>query len=237
LGSELREYRNAAGWLLATVGSVNGKICCGAPEYSRAGKCPGLGRLSGDSGNVFAAEELQRGMRAGEMKDTAGSENLTPFERLAVSVDRAPLDIVYRVAIGFFIAPLSGLLWAGQDWGWRPPLLLFGILLALRVVPVVARKLIPFSATVQEIWRNRRQLAKRYDSFQWRKLFWIGIGLGLHLAISGHVTTSRMVLVSVCLLSGAAGQARWRAVLRGMELNKATPGTSSRPGPSCSQGD
>jgi hypothetical protein len=62
----------------------------------------------------------------------------------------------------------------------------------------------------RQVWAQRRQLAKRYDSYQWRKLFWIGCGLGQYILVSGDFQTPRILVCSVCLVTGALGQIRWR---------------------------
>ena len=72
----------------------------------------------------------------------------------------------------------------GSDWTLVPFLLL--VLLLLRVVPAVVRKVVPFSAELREAWSVRRRTAKLYDSYQWRKLMWIGAGLALYVAVSGQ---------------------------------------------------
>ena len=69
----------------------------------------------------------------------------------------------------------------GSGWMLVPFLLL--VLLLLRVVLAVVRKVVPFSPELQEAWSERRRMAKLYDSYQWRKMLWIGAGLALYIAV------------------------------------------------------
>lgn len=116
------------------------------------------------------------------------------------------------MAIGFVTPSLTSVVWGEDPSDWALPGSLVGTLLMLRVVPAVVRKVVPFSAHVRAVWAGRRQIAKRYDSYQWRKLFWIGFGLVLYTAFSGQVSTSRAATSSLCLLAGGLGLARWRVV-------------------------
>jgi hypothetical protein len=132
------------------------------------------------------------------------------IETLLMRVEESRWDAIYRVAIGWLTYPALAVV-CGEDasaWAWLFAFL--GILFALRVVPAFARKVLPFSAATQATWSTRRQLAKRYDSYQWQKLFWIGLGLALFTAHAGGEHAAPIVLASVCLASGGLGLAFWR---------------------------
>jgi hypothetical protein len=128
---------------------------------------------------------------------------------------------LFRVAIGFATVPaLRGLLGKQKpDWALLPGVLT--MLLLLRAVPAMIRKVIPFSQAVQIIWWNRRQLAKRYDSYQWRKLFWIGTGMAIYAASTADFSSSSILIFSFCILAGAAGLVRWRVIEA--HLHESTP--------------
>ena len=145
------------------------------------------------------------------MKNATRSEVPRPFEKLIVGMDSSPWGAVCRGTIGFLAIPATSWLWGGDRSGWMTVPLLLVILLMLRVVPALLRRLMPFSDTARGVWYERRQLAKRYDSYQWRKLFWIGVGFAFYSMISGRYMTSRIVVSAFCLLSGALGLAMWRA--------------------------
>lgn len=146
------------------------------------------------------------------MKNTADSEQMRPLEKSFLALESFPWGAIYRLVIGF-LAPAAASLLLGDDGsGWALVPFLVGALLALRVVPALFRKMMPFSDAAREVWAERRQMAKRYDSYQWRKLFWIGVGLALYTALSGKFSTSRLVACCTCLVTGAFGLARWRVV-------------------------
>jgi hypothetical protein len=90
---------------------------------------------------------------------------------------------------------------------------LLAILLMLRVAPVLIRRLVPFSDWAQRTWAERRELSRRYDSYQWRKLLWVGLGLALYVALSWEATSLRIAISLTCILAGALGLARWGLVV------------------------
>jgi hypothetical protein len=148
------------------------------------------------------------------MKEIARSEQIRPHEGWLLRIDTFPWDGVYRTLVGFAIIPAMSRLHIDDHSAWVLLTFLLGALLALRLAPAVVRKLVPFSETMRRAWAERRQLAKRYDSYQWRKLFWIGIGLASYTVISSQFLASRVIVSSICLLSGALGVARWRVMVR-----------------------
>ena len=89
-----------------------------------------------------------------------------------------------------------------------------GVLLALRVVPAVLRKILPLSGAARTILAERRQMSKRFDSYQWRKLFWIGIGLATFALQSGRRFPALLILTFACVLAGAVGVMTWRYRVR-----------------------
>jgi hypothetical protein len=117
-------------------------------------------------------------------------------------------------AIQLTVGYLSVLAWsrliADRSPGWTVFVFFLSVLLALRLVPAVLRRLIPFSRSAQAKWAERRVLAKRYDSYQWQKLFWMGLGTALYILQSGERLGALMTLMFICLLAGATGLAIWR---------------------------
>ena len=95
-----------------------------------------------------------------------------------------------------------------QDWRIFPWFL--SVLFAMRIVPVVFRKTMPFSDEVRTIWFDRRRLAKNYDSYQWRKLWWIGIGVLCSILSFGYSGSLSYGLAGFCLISGAVAEQIWR---------------------------
>ncbi|HXF52637.1 MAG TPA: hypothetical protein VNK52_00805 [Hyphomicrobiaceae bacterium] len=134
------------------------------------------------------------------------------IERFLLEIDEGVFGALYRAIIGFAALPAMRLLLGDGASDWFIVPFLLAILLALRLVPAVLRKLLAFSQPVQEVWAARRRLAKQYDSYQWRKLLWIGVGLALYTALSGQFSTGGLATSAFCILGGALGTVRWWAV-------------------------
>jgi len=123
------------------------------------------------------------------------------------------IGAAYRGLIGFALIPAKQLLMGSQSSDWAIVSFLLVILLILRLVPAVVRKLLPFSAELKEAWSVRRRTAKLYDSYQWRKVTWIGAGLLFYVVISRQFSAVYISLSLLCLLAGAGAFLRWRAIL------------------------
>ena len=117
---------------------------------------------------------------------------------------------LFRIGLGFLLIPV----WVAWNPGDASDGRLFAffllILFLLRVVPAILRHLLPFSQELQRRWFDRRRLAKHYDSYQWRKLLWFGVGLAAYLALYGTARGAQGILTIVCLVAGALGEVRWR---------------------------
>jgi hypothetical protein len=134
------------------------------------------------------------------------------FERFLVDLDSGPSGAVSRVALGLCIPPLFRALSGDADRIWIDLALFLALLIGLRVGPAVLRKVLPFSAEAKQIWLDRRQIAKKYDSYQWQKLFWVGLGLLPYAAVSGGLRTGEWLLTAICLMGGGAGLLIWRKI-------------------------
>jgi hypothetical protein len=140
-------------------------------------------------------------------------------DRFLLALDEGPSGALYRVLIGFVTIPairLSGS--EGSDWTLVPFLL--SVLLLLRIGLAAIRKVVPFSAELQESWSVRRRNAKLYDSYQWRKLMWIGAGLAGYIVVSGQYWPVQVALSVFCLVTGAVATVRWRVVSANNRLPK-----------------
>lgn len=137
---------------------------------------------------------------------------MSPLDRFLVGIDQPPWNAIYRIAIGVAIVPAELYLTGEDRPSWLLVPFLLVVLLALRIGPLVARKVFPASKAVRDIWSQRRRTAKRHDSYQWQKLLWVGLGLALGLLLVGRTSLPGIVVSAVCLLAGAAGLARWRTV-------------------------
>lgn len=143
---------------------------------------------------------------------------MTSMNRLLTGVERTPHAAVYRVVLGFVLYPMGDFLRLRTESWWGGTALILAVLVTLRVGPAIARKAFRFPDDVRAVWAERRQLAKRYDSYQWRKLFWLGLGLCGYLALSRDFQPGRVAPALACLLGGVAGSLIWAKRRRGAEV-------------------
>ena len=103
-----------------------------------------------------------------------------PFEKLLLRLEQPPMDGLYRAILGFSFFPLLTRIVGENPSSWTLLACFLGLLFTIRLVPALLRKALPFSRAVLAAWAEQRKIAKRYDSYQWRKLFWFGVGLACH---------------------------------------------------------
>ena len=131
------------------------------------------------------------------------------LEQLLVRFDSGAWGAAYRMVLGFCIPEALRLLSGGRDQVWLSLALFMGLLVALRVGPAILRMILPFSREAKDIWFQRRQIAKLHDSYQWQKLFWIGLGILVFAATGGGLRAGEQVVMLLCLAGGAAGLLIW----------------------------
>jgi len=134
---------------------------------------------------------------------------MTTVDKMLLSIDRNPVGGLVRTLIGFFFIPALSLLRQDVRSGWTLIFGLISLLLCLRIVPALMRKLLPLSSDVKAVWSERRQIAKLYDSFQWQKLLFTGIGLACYSLVSRELLTSSIVVSGFCVLFGGIGVVKW----------------------------
>jgi hypothetical protein len=133
-------------------------------------------------------------------------------ERFLIRLDGWPWSAIARVGLGFAISPVFYVLTGGRDSAWGFAAYFIGVLVLLRVVPAALRLALPFSREAKQTWADRRILAKRYDSYQWQKLFWVGLGLLLFVIAAGGASIGELVVTIACLIGGSLGLWIWRRV-------------------------
>jgi hypothetical protein len=134
------------------------------------------------------------------------------LERFLVELDSGPSSAVSRLTLGLCIPPVFRALSGGLDHIWIDLVLFLALLIGLRIIPAVLRKVLPFSTEAKQIWFDRRQIAKLHDSYQWQKLFWVGLGLLPYAVVGGGLRTGEAVLTAICLIGGGAGLLIWRRI-------------------------
>ena len=140
------------------------------------------------------------------------------IERFLLALDSGPWSAVSRVVLGFLIPPVFRALSSGRDQVWISLALFAGLLIGLRVIPALLRAVLPFSGETKSIWFQRRQVAKLHDSYQWQKLFWIGLGLLAFAVAGGGLRTGEQVVTLICLVGGGGGLLLWRRSKAAVEL-------------------
>lgn len=143
------------------------------------------------------------------------------LESLSLRLEQPPVSWIYRFALGYAFFPLVEKLHGRGTASWILVGWFVFILFALRVGPAVIRRALPFSREAQQQWGKQRQLAKRYDSYQWQKLFWIGLGMSAYLAVSKQWTSAYVALAAFCVLGGIAGIFVWVKVAPPPQLPRA----------------
>jgi hypothetical protein len=133
-------------------------------------------------------------------------------DRLLLSIEEFPLNVLYRAAIGFSLLPIY--LWCVARLHLVDStglLLLFvaAVLVALRIVPGLLRRLVPASREVLTVWAQRRHFAQAFDSFQWRKLLGLGLGWLAQLGFTHNTRADALALAISFVLAGVAGQLVW----------------------------
>jgi hypothetical protein len=132
------------------------------------------------------------------------------FERILVDLDGPTSGPAARVLLGLVMVPAFRVTAGGSDRAWIFIALFFGLLMALRVAPAVLRHALKFSDEAKAIWAERRGIAKRYDSYQWQKLFWIGLGMVPTVATAQSLRVGELIVLAMCLIGGGAGLFLWR---------------------------
>jgi|SRR5262245_44543433 len=132
------------------------------------------------------------------------------IEQFLLALDAGPWSAVSRVALGLAIPPVFRALSGGSDSVWIALALFLGLLATVRVVPAVLRRALPFSVEAKTIWAERRNLAKRHDSYQWQKLFWIGLGLLPYAVLGNGMSKGELLVTIICLIGGSVGLFFWR---------------------------
>ncbi|MGL3213599.1 hypothetical protein [Bradyrhizobium sp. BR 1433] len=88
---------------------------------------------------------------------------MTSFERFLINLDTWPAGAFLRIGLGLCILPVFRLLSGGDDRIVVALTMFLALLLALRLVPAVCRRVLPFSREAKDLWFKRRNLGKRYE--------------------------------------------------------------------------
>lgn len=132
------------------------------------------------------------------------------FEKLLMRIEQPPWNAVYRFMLGACIPQVFRLTYGEDGPPFAMVFLLLFALMVLKVIPAILRRLLPFSRESLSAWKNQRTVAKRYDSYQWQKLFWIGLGVGFAGILSPGNQGSSIAVAFACVIPGFMGLIVWR---------------------------
>ena len=131
------------------------------------------------------------------------------YQRALVRIDHGLFGALWRMTVGFGIVPAWEVV-GNQEDSFEFVLFFLAVLLMLRVAFGVLRRAVHAGAQSRQTWAVRRLLGKRYDSYQWRKLLWFGLGLALYAGVFGSHSAIVLTVTLGCLFAGMVGWVAWR---------------------------
>jgi hypothetical protein len=131
------------------------------------------------------------------------------LDKVLINLDIGAPGALLRVVLGLLLVPALDAVHADAGL-WLTSAWLLAALFGIKVVAAAARKALPASALVRSHWEWRRNLARYYDSYQWRKLLWLGVGIMIGGAMGWPGTETQWLLGVVCFASGAVAEILWR---------------------------
>jgi len=159
---------------------------------------------------VSAVSERALGASSSDGENVSSQAKMRGYERIVLLAERFPWSAIYRVTIGYFTVAIFSRFTGLDVPGWSIVFWFIGMLLGLRLIPAILRKVLPFSEQTAAVWAEQRMMAKRFDSYQWRKLFWFGLGAMLYGILSGRFGVALTILTAFFLISGALGYLVWQ---------------------------
>jgi hypothetical protein len=148
---------------------------------------------------------------------------MLPAERLLVSLTTPPWSAVYLVPSSFLIFPIYHFIFDNRRSVSGLAAVFFGVLLVIRFGPAVVRRFNPVSKAVQAGWFRNRLLAKRYDLYQWQKLFWVGWGIFGYAAWFNKLRGMPMALAALCVATGGVAAVAWQRKRSAIEVVELSP--------------
>ena len=127
------------------------------------------------------------------------------------AITRPPGFVVYLLPAGVAVGILLSRLFGEALSVGNAVFTIIGAMVFVRAGGFILRRILPVSKSVRNEWTHARTLGKRFDSFQWQKLLWIGAGLLLSsvIPLPGPVAL-RVACGAVCVFLGAIATFIWR---------------------------
>lgn len=133
------------------------------------------------------------------------------FDRALLALDTFPGDTLWRGAVGYALLPTFSVATGRYGWPQGTGGLLGFIVLVLfgtRVGAAVLRRIAPAGPAARQVWAERRKTAREFDSYQWKKLLGVGLGMFVWQA-SGTAHAGASGLAALLVVSGIAGWVVW----------------------------
>jgi hypothetical protein len=137
-------------------------------------------------------------------------DDVSPVEQLMISLTAPPWCAIYLLPAGFVIFPILHRFFGKTAPVWGLAIVFSGVLLVLRFGTAIVRRFLPVSDNVRRGWYRNRVVAKRYDLYQWQKLFWVGFGIFVYAVGWGALGGAPMGLAAACVMVGGIAAAGWR---------------------------
>jgi hypothetical protein len=132
------------------------------------------------------------------------------FARMLIQLDVFPVGALLRAGVGYALMPTLRYVLGPGSSDWRIVPWFIAVLVSFRVLPAVLRTVVRFPPTTRTVWVERRVLAKRFDSYQWRKLVWFGVGMAANAAIWGDFDAVPLAFTAAVIVAGCLGEYAWR---------------------------
>jgi hypothetical protein len=149
------------------------------------------------------------GRAIGEIRNRGREVSKVTLDRVLINLDVGVPGAVLRIALGFLLVPALQVL-RPEPGPWTVVVSLLAMLFAVKIVAAVGRRVLPATDVVRSHWEWRRTLARYHDSYQWRKLLWIGIGLMMGAALGSAEGSVGWLLGAVCFFAGGVAEVFWR---------------------------
>ena len=152
----------------------------------------------------------------------SNSSSAPPLERVLLSLDKGYSAIGLRTAYAFIVTALFDAVFPSASWIGLVAVQILAMF-GLRFFGIAFRRGMRFSETTLETWTIRRKLGKYYDSYQWRKVTWIGLGILLYVSLFARARSDFLILAVLCIAAGAIALLTWRRVAADQPKPKPAP--------------
>jgi hypothetical protein len=130
-------------------------------------------------------------------------------DRLLLGFDVGVAGALWRAALGALLVPALRAVHPAAGIAFALAVLV-AVLFAVKAVAAVARRALPASPQVRAHQEWRRNLARVHDSYQWRKLLWVGLGMFAASTLHGPRARWERPLAAACLGAGLTAELLWR---------------------------